>query len=475
MDAAATFITQARNEPGDPFPPLPGAPEHAPLAAAGTQVAKPAAGSSLTWALQRKLRENGEAERELTATKADFARRMEEAARREKKLAEKRVEVEESVRRFRAFIVDTDTKRTRALQKAAEEQKQVQKKEETIAELTARLAQLQRRRNALRREWARLQPAQNFLERAVAQTDEFAEIDELVTRYKILRDTNGDLRREAQSVQAAMEATQVELQALLKEKQNEILVKNSDLARLQKTLEEAARRAVACENEVDSAEARARETVAKVGQLAMAVRNLYARVLQSRELLLHQQRRKRSHNPPIEEPVAAPGETPQQRSEAALRFLRLLLDEIGQRTAEMRDIVALGDEARRQQLLAHFRAAQPLHAQPRAAAGAGAGADGDDLDFGPQYVRTAPRGGGGMGAGAGAGAGAGPPRGSEDELSSARSLPSDDSGPPSLARNRTLSPADAQRQLSAPRKPASLLAPAPAPARVAVRVSAADD
>ena len=57
-------------------------------------------------------------------------------------------------------------------------------------------------------------------------------------RYKILEETNNDLKRQSVFNSADLENSGKERQALLKNKQNDILVMNSSLARLMTKMEE---------------------------------------------------------------------------------------------------------------------------------------------------------------------------------------------------------------------------------------------
>lgn len=325
--AAGTFLTQGVDERGVTFR----QPGHGdPSAAAGD--GRAAAGgdahgggqvvaSRESTRLHHKAKELARVDDQLAATKELFARRCEELKAREVEFLEKQADMIESIRKFKGFIVETDTKRHRALLKASDEHKTVLRQETAVAELKERLQALQRAQKLQSKRYRRLMPYKSYLEGVTHATDEFADVSELLTRHNILAETHDDLRHEAARLQQEVESTQADLQALLKSKQNEVLIGNSKMAQLQKTLEDESRRTATFENEIEATEGKAREAMCRYGQIHMAISNLYERVLQSRGHSWH-------------------GD-PTSDTKSRIAFFTTALDEIAGRVLELQDITTM--------------------------------------------------------------------------------------------------------------------------------------
>jgi hypothetical protein len=158
--------------------------------------------------------------------------------------------------------------------------------------LTTHLKQLKKRRNAMERKNEKYQHNKQYLDLVLSNNEQYTEIDEMLTRHTILKDMNEDLRAESAAVAAKMEAFQRNLQQLMKQKQNEILVKNSVLARMLKELEDVSNHTSSVENAMKSLELKNKEANRKFGEVHMAIRNIHARAMASYP-------RKKRQNAPI--------------------------------------------------------------------------------------------------------------------------------------------------------------------------------
>src|SRR5689334_10751419 len=83
---------------------------------------------------------------------------------------------------------------------------------------------------------------ENYLAGTVRFEPQWHNIDEVLNRYRVLVAANNDLTASAAQGHEMLEAAQLKLQKLLKEKANEILVKNSEVAQYMTKLEECSNR-----------------------------------------------------------------------------------------------------------------------------------------------------------------------------------------------------------------------------------------
>ncbi|KAA0152120.1 hypothetical protein FNF31_06694 [Cafeteria roenbergensis] len=124
----------------------------------------------------------------LELMKREFAARMAEVARKEAKLAREKAALDGMVERFRDFIQENDAKKEKALRKAAEEAEALERLAAEEADWERRIEEASRRRQAL------------------ADTTQFADTQDMLSRYSTLSTTH-----------AAQEATMRRKQAAAKE------------------------------------------------------------------------------------------------------------------------------------------------------------------------------------------------------------------------------------------------------------------
>lgn len=166
------------------------------------------------------MREMKEMDDRLSAMKLDYAERMKNVKNGELAFLEKQQNTIKYLRRFKTFIVETDTKRNRAEKKENEEKKQSALKSAEIVSLRSLLASLRAKRDDLMMLNNAYKSNRAYLESVLVNSDQYSEVDELLTRHTILKQTHSDLKKDAEKVQKKMETTQANLQKLIKEKQN---------------------------------------------------------------------------------------------------------------------------------------------------------------------------------------------------------------------------------------------------------------
>jgi hypothetical protein len=232
--------------------------------------------------LHHKLREMKEMDDALALMKGDYAERIRVVQEGEAKFLVKQHNIRQYLKRFKLFILESDAKRARAEKKEADEQKQRAAKLREIEQQRALFLQLQSRRSDLKQKNDHYKQNRSYLE-AVKDSvpEQYGEIDELIVRYQILKQTNTDLSEANRAASASLEKVTAELQSLYKTKQNAILVMNSRFAHLLQKLESVSNDASSIENEVAAGELRTRDMQRYFCEVQMAVRNIYQRTMSS--------------------------------------------------------------------------------------------------------------------------------------------------------------------------------------------------
>lgn len=343
-----TFLTQG-NEPGQPLS------DDENLMGEDMHVSE-------STRLHKKMREMKLMDEKLAAMKHDYAQRIRIVKLGEARFLEKQRNTIEYLRKFKAFIIETDTKRMRADKKYNEEKRQIIQKEQEIQQLRKQLQEKRNERDKKLRNHERIKINQTYLDKVLAISEQYTEIDELLTRYKILNDTNVDLRAVASKVVKEQESYQAKIQTLLKNKQNAILVKNSDLARCLKTLEDVSNSTSNSENEAAAFELKTKEFNRKFGEIQMAIRNIHARTVNSypktiKKSITHtsvntdegkgakeKNRKRRTKNNKDEEGYDSDAEARDQKNALLLATLIQYLDVVAEKVEDIIVVASVGKE-----------------------------------------------------------------------------------------------------------------------------------
>ena len=181
------------------------------------------------------------------------------------------------LRRFRPFVIESDTKRQRAERKYADEHRAIQQRTAELAQLKATLQQLQQRRAHVRRRNTLYRSSQTYLESVLLHSDAYSELDELLNRHAILQSTNADLTRDAQIVAAKVEQLHAATRAYSKQQQNALLLLNSRYASLLTQYERSNDRLQSIESDQSASETKSRELQMYIGEIVMSIRHIHMR------------------------------------------------------------------------------------------------------------------------------------------------------------------------------------------------------
>ncbi|XP_031555849.1 coiled-coil domain-containing protein 42 homolog [Actinia tenebrosa] len=225
--------------------------------------------------LLEKRREMSEVEQALGAQKEEFQMKMESLQQRREELERKEYQLKESLLKFDKFLKENDSKRARALKKAAEEREMRRAKDREIARLQEDITSLTKERDKIQHKLEKFIIYQQYLEKVLENAEEFQEIREVIARYDTLTATHQDLLERETKNQEKYEKEKARLVKFTEEKNNEILGYNNQLANLQTKLENTQSVAVKWESQWTHIKNTAAKKTLLLGRIKMATHNLF--------------------------------------------------------------------------------------------------------------------------------------------------------------------------------------------------------
>nr|DBA22827.1 TPA: hypothetical protein GDO54_013822 [Pyxicephalus adspersus] len=225
--------------------------------------------------LLEKKREMTEVEQALNTQKEEFQMKTESLQQRCAELEHKEEKLKDSLFKFDKFLKENDSKRKRALRKAAEERQLAAQKEREAIRLQAENKQLQAFKERLVRRQEKSSIYQNYLQRVLERTEEFQEVQEMIDRFNTLMATQDKLLKRELEHQEKAEKEKARLLHYQEEARSQILELNNQMADLQDEFERA--RAVVLEWESRWAQIQntAAENTLRLGRIRMATLNLF--------------------------------------------------------------------------------------------------------------------------------------------------------------------------------------------------------
>ncbi|KAM8818730.1 LOW QUALITY PROTEIN: cilia- and flagella-associated protein 73 [Rhynchonycteris naso] len=230
--------------------------------------------------LLEKKRELEDADQGLRAQKEVFQTSMAVLRGRWEQLEQKEQELKGSFVCFDKFLKDSESRRSRAMRRAAEERHRADRQEAEALRLRGQLEELRRKRAWLRRRLQRLEPCARLLEQVLEQLPEFQEVPELVARFDTLADTLATLRLTERQRQAELEEARARLQGLRATWQDELLRQGQLRAQLLECLEAARERTLQWESKWVQIQNTAAEKTLLLGRTRLSVLNLFQLVCQ---------------------------------------------------------------------------------------------------------------------------------------------------------------------------------------------------
>mmetsp|Transcript_13740 Transcript_13740/g.40615 ORF Transcript_13740/g.40615 Transcript_13740/m.40615 type:complete len:362 (-) Transcript_13740:1254-2339(-) len=187
--------------------------------------------------LLEKRRQMFEVQEALDAQKQLYIAKEEAFRLREEALRKKDLELQENLLKFKKFLQENESKKNRAEKRARDEEKQRLVKEAEIVKLKAELQRQQEHKVEMEQKAENLRKYQEYLHRVVdSATEEYSEIQDLLSRHRTLQDANSDLSHNQWETESSLEATRNDLTRYVKELENDNLNFNNELATLRDEL-----------------------------------------------------------------------------------------------------------------------------------------------------------------------------------------------------------------------------------------------
>lgn len=218
----------------------------------------------------------------LDRKKEQYRVRMQACQEKELQLASKQEQLKERVLKFDKFLRDNDTKRMRALRKEHDEVKLAETKVAEIQSLTGALVQTSTERDDVESTLIFNERYEQFLLRVCDSSEDFQEIPDILMRHDTLVASSNDLFNRVTRATADAEEMRATLATFMKEAQTESLVLNSEIASLQQQLEDATSVVQQREAVVSRNQGGVKERSRELGEILMAIQNVYARCVRSR-------------------------------------------------------------------------------------------------------------------------------------------------------------------------------------------------
>ncbi|KAM6164005.1 coiled-coil domain-containing protein 42-like [Rhynchocyon petersi] len=209
--------------------------------------------------------------------KETFKRKMESLNQRWEDLAVKEAQLKAHMQKFEQFIQDNDQKRIRALKKANKERELKQLRVQELAKAKQEIVALRLKHQRLSSKLQAYSIFNKYLEKVV-ENSEFEEIQEVIARYKTLVSMNHDLMHSVQDGQEKIEHAKARLAPYMKEKGDEILQLNNQLAQLQMRYDRAHSNVIVWESRWAHIQNTAAKKTLLLGTIKMATLNLFQMV-----------------------------------------------------------------------------------------------------------------------------------------------------------------------------------------------------
>ena len=123
------------------------------------------------------------------ATKLRYAQRISVVEAGEAAFRAKQLAATEYLKRFHTFIIETDAKRLKAERKEIDERRAKLEKISIITDTNASLLLAIHKRDLLKLKHERYRYSRMYLESVLISSDEYTEVDELIQRYSMLKQT----------------------------------------------------------------------------------------------------------------------------------------------------------------------------------------------------------------------------------------------------------------------------------------------
>ncbi|KAF4675291.1 Coiled-coil domain containing 42 [Perkinsus olseni] len=243
--------------------------------------------SSPVTQLLEKRREMYDVHDALEAQKEKYANEEQAFRKKEEQIRSRDMQLQHQLIKFNKFLQDNEGKRRRAEMRAGEESNQIKIKEAEIDDIERELEESRRMHRELQHEVGKNLRYEAYLELVKESSDDYSEIQDILTRYRTLEAANSDLRAIQSALDAQAEQMRIQLNTYNRQKAMEILEATNRAASLQTDLEDAEKLATKLDEEVKEASEQDAGLRLDLGQIVASVENLFKRCVSQRPQIQH--------------------------------------------------------------------------------------------------------------------------------------------------------------------------------------------
>jgi len=216
--------------------------------------------------------------------KEEYKKQQEVFKRKENELRQKDLETQEKWIRDNKQLMDNTEKKRRADKRFLEEKKSREQKEHEIEELQQKIDDLQRDSEQIAKKVDSMKKYEEYLDRVKAvKPDEFPDKSDIISRFNTLEESNRKLRQTAFDLERRNEELQSMMKTYQKEKEDQILEETNSFNAMQHELESIQEQRKKTEEGLEKNRKDAAEKVKSLGQILLAVDNLYSKCKKERK------------------------------------------------------------------------------------------------------------------------------------------------------------------------------------------------
>jgi len=175
-------------------------------------------------------------------------------------------------------LQENDAKKARAEKRYQEEKEARLKKQQEIGNLEEQLTDLQKNSSKLDKKVQALKKYEDYLESVIkAHPDQYSDQGELLKRHEILEKSNYTLREHQMKLEEELERLRIDAAQFEKQKNEEILTLNNELAGLTKDLDDVDKQKTKLQTQVEASSHQQSSKNLNLGRILMAVDNIHTR------------------------------------------------------------------------------------------------------------------------------------------------------------------------------------------------------
>lgn len=214
----------------------------------------------------------------LVAKKQDFDTKMENLRQRREHLQSEELLLKKKILHQDKYIIDNETRRTRALKKAKDNQEMCKVRDKEIERLRSELQRLEQHRARLLDQLSKQSIFEKFLTQVMALSTEFIDIRSIISRYHTLKQLYEDLHEKQLRNEELLKEYKDSMYELMENHNTRVLHHNIDLADMQARFDRAHSRVVDGEAALVRLDAEVAAKTIMFGNIVTVTTNIYRMV-----------------------------------------------------------------------------------------------------------------------------------------------------------------------------------------------------